>query len=379
MTVSGTLTPHEVTPPHLRLATLDDYDSIVRLEFAHGLLSLTRTDWTHLVTGNPVTRSMPNRWPIGWVLEQGDGRVVGALHNLITGFIFHGQSLIAATGRGWVVEPEYRAFALWLMDEYFNQEGIDLFLNTTVNANAVETFTAFGSKRVPVGDWSRAAFTITNYRGFAKSGLNVKGIPASGLLSLPLALGLGSIDAVRGKRFQSADPALTLDFVASFDEAFDLFWKELLAQKPDTLLGIRDSATLAWHFRGPLHAGNAWILIGTRQNQIRAYAIFKRQDHPPSGLSRMRLVDFQSLDPSDVVLPQFIRLAYDRCKHERIHVLEQVGCGLPRMTSFDRIAVYRRSLPAWPYYYNATEDQLDRSLSNPAAWDPSAYDGDTSI
>ena len=85
-----------------------------------------------------------------------------------------------------------------------------------------------------------------------------------------------------------------------------------------------------------------------------AYAILKRQDHAPSGLKRMRLVDYQSIDSDDALGP-IIAAAIARCRRERIHTLEHVGCGLPKMRTFDALAPYRRKLPAWPYYFKAAD------------------------
>jgi hypothetical protein len=52
------------------------------------------------------------------------------------------------------VEEEYRGYALLLMNEYFSQENVDLFLNTTVNGNAAECLQHIRLvTRVPVGDW----------------------------------------------------------------------------------------------------------------------------------------------------------------------------------------------------------------------------------
>jgi hypothetical protein len=112
---------------------------------------------------------------------------------------------------------------------------------------------------------------------------------------------------------------------------------------------------------------------------LRAYCILKRHDHPQSGLIRMRLVDHQSLEPDADLLSALLRPGLQRCIAERIHVLEHVGMGLPKMRVFDRHAPYRRKLPAWPYYYHAVDPALHEELHNPQVWDPSTFDGDASL
>src|SRR5437870_2253350 len=81
--------------------------------------------------------------------------------------------------RAWAVAAAYIGFALWLMDEYFNQQGADLFINTTVNAKGTAAANMF-STRVPVGDWETFAYWVTGYRGFARKALEKMGVPLPG-------------------------------------------------------------------------------------------------------------------------------------------------------------------------------------------------------
>ena len=63
--------------------------------------------------------------------------VVGSIMNVPSLYTFQGRELICANGRAWVSSPQYRSFALILMDEYFNQDGADLFINTTISPMAL--------------------------------------------------------------------------------------------------------------------------------------------------------------------------------------------------------------------------------------------------
>ncbi|HWE01220.1 MAG TPA: hypothetical protein VG326_02330 [Tepidisphaeraceae bacterium] len=373
---AGTATAPAI--PNLRPARFEDYPQIERLESTHGLLTLSPQDWRNLWLDNPLRPRLGDSWPFGWVLENSGGQVVGSLANIPTLYTFRGQRLIAATGRAWVVAAEYRGAALWLMDEYFNQEKVDLFINTTVNSLAVDTFATFGSTRVPAGDWESAAYRITNYRGFARAALGLKGVPMASALAPFAGAALSLKDAV-ARRSIGADTSHAIEFADHFDGRFDDFWPELVGQNPDKLLNTRDRQTLNWHFSGPLRAGQLWVLSATRNGLLRAYCILKRQDHPQSGLIRMRLVDYQSTAGADDLLPPLLEAAAKRCVAERIHVLEHVGCGLPKMRAFERFAPYRRALVAWPYYYHAADSSLNEQLRDPALWEPSAFDGDSSL
>lgn len=379
MTLQTTTVPTSLQPPNLRLMRVEDYPQIQELEAAHSLIALSPDVWRHVWLDNPLLARLGDSWPMGWVLEDASGRIVGSLANVPTAYTCRGRTLIAAIGRAWVVMPEYRGVALWLMAEYFQQENVDLFLCNTVNALAVSAFTALGSPRFPLGDWQSAAYWVTNYRGFAAAALRIKKIPLGALFAPPAAAVLKLTDLLRAKKRPASAASIQVSESSGFDERFDAFWKELVAQNPDKLLGVRDPATLAWHFAGPLRAGEVWILTATRKGLIRAYGIFKRQDHTPSGLRRMRLVDYQSLDRDIDLLPSLLDHALRRCAAEKIHTLEHVGCDLPKMKSFDALAPYRRRLFSWPCYYTVPNPTLAAELSNPEIWDPSSYDGDASL
>jgi hypothetical protein len=376
--ISNSMPTTAASQPNLRPTRLDDYAQLQQLESSHGLLTLAEHDWRAIWLDNPLRQRLGENWPFGWVLEEAGGRIVGQLTNIPTLYTFGGRELIAVTGRAWVVVPEYRGVALWLMDEYFNQPGADLFINTTVNGLAVDAFTTFGSARVPVGDWETAAFWITSYRGFAKTALRLKNIPLPAMLCHPVGVALRIKDLFRSGLPKSAATG-TIECIHAFDARFDAFWENVVRSNSGKLLCQRDSRTLTWHFAGPMRAGQLWIFTASSQNLLRAYGIFKRQDHPQSGLTRMRLVDYQTLDPDQDYLPALLDAAIARCKTEGIHTLEHVGGALPKMTTFDQNAPYRRKLPAWPYYYHAADPALNVKLRDPAVWDPSTFDGDASL
>jgi hypothetical protein len=362
--------------PRLRLTSLDEYEKIVHLESRNTLGSMPRGDWRNLWVKNPLWARLGKDWPIGWALDDADGRLVGSLVNIPSLYKYQGRDLICANGRGWVVAPEYRGFALALMDEYFNQPGADLFVNTTVGPNAAPMIGAL-SDPILQGDFQTVAYRPIAYRGFAEKALRRKNVPAAGLLAYPVAAALRLKDAVALNSFPKAPASVVIEEADRFDRRFDAFWEELLRQNPDKLLGERSARALAWHFSGPMRMGHLWILTASRNGLLIAYCILKRQDQGQL-MRRMRLIDYQSLESQDDLLPGLLRGALRKCIAEDYHVLEHLGCGLPKMRSFERFAPYRRKLPCWPFYYRAADPTLASQLTRPEAWDPSAYDGDAS-
>ena len=360
----------------LRPTILDEYEQIAHLESSNALGSMPRGDWRNLWVKNPLWQRLGKDWPIGWVLEDARNNIVGSLVNIPSLYRFRGRELICANGRGWVVDPKYRGFALSLMDEYFSQPGADLFVNTTVGPN-VPPLMASLSDPIPIGDLQKVAFRAFVFRGFAEKALRRMRMPWATLLSYPAAVALRLKDALLLRSFPATPASVVIEQAAKFDRRFDAFWEELVRQNPDKLLAVRTARTLAWHFSGPLRLGRLWIFTASCNGLMQAYCIVKRQD-PSDAVRRMRLVDYQTLDLQEDLLPGLLRHALRKCIAEKFHVLEHVGCGLQKMQSFDRFAPYRRDLPCWPFYYRTPDTKLAAQLARPEVWDPSVYDGDAS-
>lgn len=377
MTPSAAAPPPAFSMPLLREAALSDFPAIAALERANGLKSRSYAEWSRFWTENPVYRSLGKACPIGWVLEDEDtGRIVGTLSNVPLPYTFQGQTLLAATGRGWAVDPAYRAFAPMLLDEYINQNA-DVLLSTTVNGLAEASHTTFEQTRVPVGDWAHAAFRIIDYFGFAKVALRLKNLPQ--WLSPIAAAGLWIKDRLaRTAPLPEKARGVPVDASREFGRSFDDFWMELRAAKVGRLLGVRSREVLEWHFGAYSQSQRLRILTVNRPGGgMSAYCVLVRTDHAGTGLKRMRLADYQTLDPT--LSAALIHMAIEVCREEGVHVLELVGCGLPALKDWEAVMPYRRALPAWCYFFHSTDDSLMGVLRDPSAWEPSTFDGDSSI
>jgi hypothetical protein len=366
-------TSAQPAPPRLRTARFEDYPQIQRLESAHLPETIQAEDWRGLFLDNPLWPRLGNTWPIGWVLEDTAGQIVGSITNIPSLYRFRGGEQICANGRGWIVAPEYRGYALWLMNEYFSQGGADLFINTTVNVNAVPVVSAL-SARVPLGDWQTTAFRVTRYHGFARKVLEFKRVPLAGALATPAAAALWLKDTIFGTALSSGPASVDIATTDSFCSDFEAFWEELVRQNPEKLLAARDRQALCWHFAISMRQKRLRVFAATRGNLLSAYCVVKQHHRSRQGVSSMRLIDYQTVDRDVDLLQAALRC----CAAEDIHLLEHLGYGLPKMRSFDTFAPYRARRPCWPFYYRAADPTLDAELRKPDAWDPSEFDGDTS-
>jgi hypothetical protein len=368
-------------PPKLREARFDDHAQIAALAAKFELHVENFEGWSHLWTANPAYREIKDKLPMGWVLENGDGAIAGYLGNVPVNYELEGKALLAATTRAWVVDTPFRSYSPLLLGTYFQQPNVDLFLSTTVSAQSAPAYSIFQGIPVPKGAWDRTLFWITDYQGFVESFLRQKHEPTSKPLSYPLSAGLFLRDRIKRTHLPANLSAIPVRPCASFDERFELFWAALRKEKSNLLLAVRSQEALAWHFKFALQSGAAWIYTVENGSGLAAYAIFLRHDYRQIGLTRMRLADFQCLDQARApdLLLAMLHAARSRCTQESIHMLELVGLAPDVEKSLEQAYPRRRSLSSWLYFYKAGNPSLAGKLKNPAIWEPSLFDGDSTL
>jgi hypothetical protein len=362
--------------PRVREASFGDYDQIAALQTRYQRPTTSFEQWKHLWVNNPAYIELRNTIPIGWVLEREDKNIVGYLGNIPLFYELGGQRIVASVAHAWVVDARYRAYSLALLDLYFSQKSVELFLNATVGPDAFDSFAVFQSLPTPVGDWDRSVFWITTYQGFLESWLAMKGVPLSKPLSYALALAPTIKQAFSNGLLR--DGRAELQLCKSFDARFDVFWQSLRELNPKVLLGMRTREVLQWHFAYALRNNEAWI-ITSGKDRISAYSIFLRHDNPSYGLKRLRLIDYQALDGSTTLLLPMLSWALDKCRKEGIHMLETIGFRPSTRKAISDVAPYERKLPCWLYFYKTRDKSLAQKLSDPNVWDPSQFDGDASL
>ena len=367
----------EVCPtPKLRAASPADYPFIRSLLIANDLRAFSFERWMQLWRENPAQRNWPTECPAGWVLEADHNEIVGYVGNIPLLYWFRGRELRAASGSGLVVSKSYRPYAMLLLDSLIEQEGLDLLINTTVSAVAEPILKFFEFSRVPVGEWDKSQFWITNCLGFSRSVLRAKSIPAASALSYFMGPVLSCKNGFQSKLNGGS---LKVEQCTDFDERFDVFWEKLKIQNNDVLLGVRNRETLAWRFHHALSEQNAWVLTVSQAGQLVGYAIFDRLDSARFHLKRVRLIDFQALKDSEQMLSAFLASMLDACRTDGVHVLEVTGCWLDRLGFTAISPPHERSLGCWTSYYLAKEKGLSETLKDPSVWAPSGFDGDSSL
>ena len=360
----------------IRQATFEDYEQIAAVEARHGLTVKPADQWLDLWLDNPAYLEL-EEWPIGWVIEDGDGRIVGSLGNVPTFFYFAGKRYVSAAGRGWAVDVQHRALSVMLLARQLKQRGADMNVITTPSHTTAALCTQLGWSRAPMGEWDRSALWITDHARVVRSFLDTK-LPKrisrllGSIVSPPLLLK----DSL-SRRFHPAKVEYQLDWCTNFDIRFDRFFAEMRQRNADVLLETRDSRTLRWHFKSALEQRRIWILAACVDSRLAGYAVLERRDVRSLDLARVLFVDLQILSKDATLCEAMIDMILRRCRREGVPLLENVGCWMEK--SYPIEPPYHRRLEAWSYLYRITNPALERSLLGAESWYPTQYDGDASL
>lgn len=379
--VQAAISSRSSRAPTLRQACFDDHPLIAALARRFGLGFEQKSAWEHLWVNNPAYREIQGKFPMGWVLEDGGGRIQGYLGNIPLHYEFEGKKLLAAATRSWVVDTPCRGYALMLLGPFYQQRNVDLFLGTSVNSQSGVASGLFKNVRVPVGTWDRSLFWITHHRGFTDSFFTKKGWTFAKAFSYPVSLGLSLRDRARGSGFRNGASDLAVVPVESIDERFDAFWAALRKKKSGLLLAVRDRETIDWHFKFALNRRDAWVYTFSGAAGMTGYAVFLRQERQQVGLNRVCLVDFQCLEEEKAgkFFMAALWTAFERCRRESIHMLELIGLPPALKASAELAAPHHRKFDNWMYFYKTNNPTLAKKLKRAEVWEPSLFDGDSSL
>lgn len=366
---------------NIREASFDDFKGIQALEARYGMEPKETEAWQHLWKDNPAISESKQPWPIGWVIEDDNKKVVGYYGSIPMAYDLGGRRIFAAAGSSFVVDLAHRKHSISLAKNFFRQKYADILMMAIPNYEAGKVYSAyFKAKKVPVEGCDTVFFWVVNYGKFISSSLAKRDLPGRRAIAPFLSLIAEGSDLLLKRNKRIGEKGAAVSPQAFFDKRFDTFWEKLRKRYPDRLLYVRNSKNLGWHFKYPLADRTAWLyIVEDSDREINAYAVFLRQDNPDIGLKRARLVDLQSIDDDPEIFTSLISAGVKRCREEDVHVLEAMGFGSEKRGILERYAHHKRRLPNYPFYYRTKDESLAGKLTGPGVWDWCLLDGDASL
>lgn len=362
------MTPNAVI--QLRTATLDDTEAIRQLHERNGLGPMDTAAWRGLWEDSPFEAAFRDV-PIGWVLETGDGSVVGALGNVHMLYDLDGRALKGAIATAWAVDQDYRGRSLQLMTAFLKQRGVDLWLNGSANPTASRVLTAMKLSRIPLPGYDVPCFWAARPRGFAKAAMTRKSVPGAGVLAWPAGIVLGARDIVR--RSGRGRISSRVSRIDGFDDRFDSFWQGL-REGPSRLRAVRTRAALEWRFGAQLRAAQARIIGVGKDGSLSGYAVLLLRQSPELGMELYDIADLQALRDDPAVARDLLLASIGLAREEKVDAIKIVT-GTPfRRRAVDELKPYTYRLPFWQLFYKVDSAELRSTLSSADAWDFPLFD-----
>ncbi len=357
----------------VRKSTLDDFEGIMSVRRGCGLTDRDRASWEHHWTGNP---HWTPKTPIGWVIEDSDGRILGTFVSIPVAYQLGDRRLIAGVGNSFAVLPEGRKRSLQLVTEFCGQTHVNLLLSSTPAAMVAELLQKlFGALRAPYPANTGVLSWVTDYRGFAGAMLRRKAGRVAGGLGCLAGPALWTSDTLR-RRVHSGRCQLDVRRLDDFDDRFDAFWSRL-RQRADRLLAVRDRATLAWHFCSTYRPGRE-ILALHEGDELIGYAVLIRMDQEAIGLKRLRICDLQTLEDNPAHVEALVSSAIGTARRTGIHMVEIMGHDGFKRNVIEGLNPHRREGGMQCLYW-VKDPELAEPLLLADTWALSPYDGDNSL
>jgi len=368
MTPLGSPTPAAAS--RVRPATFDDGEAIGRLHERNGLGQLDATAWRKSYETHPFPQEFPE-FPLGWVLETENGAIAGSLGNVPMLYDLGGRKLRAAIASAWAVDAEYRGKSLHLLNSFYKQKGVELWLNGSANPATSQVLTAIKMPRMPIPDYAVPCFWAVRPRAFAKAALERRSTPAAALLAYPAGLALLARDIFlrsgRGRIHSNVQR------VTGFDERFDRHWQKLCQGTP-RLRAYRDRAALEWRFGPALRQGHTAILTARQGEELLGYTVLTRREGSELGMDLFDVVDLQAAGDNPAVLRDLLLGAFQLARKEGADAVKLMTGTPAKRAPAEALRPYTYQLPLWQLYYKASTPELTTELGKAEAWDFSLFD-----
>ena len=369
----------------IREANFNDEESVIELWGRNGLSSdPSKNNWNWLWRENPAYFE---EWPLGWVLEK-NNQIVGYLGNVPLQYCINGKNISVACARGYVVDPEARSHSLKIATSFFSQKQADLLIISSANELSAKVYKMFRALPLPIDSFNDSLYWIVESRGFIRSALiKYLGFTKlfSSIFSICIAPFLSVWLRIRGQvnlhLYKDWKGQVKSMSVVEINEMFDQLWEIRKIELSNTLLGVRNSKIIRWHYdrMNTKSDKKTIILTAIKNDKLLGYLILDREDSHSIDLKRYRISDLFVLMDEEVVIHVLLEKAIEFAKEERVHLVDTMGFPKYIQDCFLSTTPFHRnnSVPLFWYYTN--DKKLAEELLRPDSWYPTPFDGDSSL
>jgi hypothetical protein len=356
----------------LRIATYEDYDQIRDLHLKNDIKILKENNWINFWKQNPLLKKFDNNYPIGWVLTEKE-KIVGYLGNIVKEYYHLNKLFIVACSHAWIVDKKYKLESLTLINIFFSQKNIDVFITTTPNKTAEKLFLRYGAKVIPLKNYNENLFLILNTEKFVDSFTKYKKLLSNKILKL-LILNLFKITMTNKINFwKKFIQKRKINLHYTFDKSFEYFWNEY-KNKNDKFIQSKSPNWLNWHID---NLKDAWVISISENDKIKGYALCSQRNNETYDLKRISIIDVVTIGDDVDIYPSLIKGCIEESYKRGYHVIDMIGTGRKKKKMFANFKTFKRTVPNFLFYYYSKDLALSNLLVNEIKWDPTLLDGDS--
>ncbi len=356
----------------IRKANFNDYEKIKLLHLRNQLKILDKTKWYTLWKDNPLIKNSIKDFPIGWVLEI-NSEVVGFIGNIVKEYYLKNKKILVACSHAWVVDKKFRLESFALINTFFLQKDIDIFITTTPNKITEKVFLRYGANKTPIRTYNENHFLILNVKKFLNSFFLYKNIRLNKLILnfISLFFSIAFYNKINfWKKFEQKKK-INLNYVFSND--FENFWSELKKNNNNFLLS-KSPDWLNWHIK---FLEKAWITYITENDKILGFALCCERNSNKFKLKRISIIDIVSANEDNQIYLSLLKSTIKKSFDLGYEIIEMTGTSQKKKLLFSNFKTFKRNVSNYFFYYYSKDLNLIEDLKNEKLWDTTLLDGDS--
>ena len=343
----------------------EDFEKISELNKRNNLITLNKDDWINLWNKNPYF-GQTNEWIIGWKLLDKE-KIVGTCLNIPFIFELNNKEFLAAVCNNYVIDKNYRSFALKLRHLFLNQKDIDLYITNSANTESERIMEAFKAKKISQQDYQKRLLFIVNKPKFLFNyikGLIVKDKNFSRKNNFQYI-----------KEEEVKNKNITFHLKENFDNDFIQLTKEL--NNFSNLRSSKKLEWLKWKYNQYIERKKFFVVkIYKGQNFVGFIAMISNMEKKYS-LKKLTIVEIVISDKENDLLNDSMKYCIDVSKKFNFDVIDVIGYKKSKRIILEKLGFIKKKSKNFNFLVKSTNSQLDFELfKNKENLDLSLTDGD---
>ena len=357
----------------IRELVLSDYKKIRHLVLKYGMNIQTSDNWKKTWTTNPQIKK-GLKIPKGWVAIK-HNKIIGVLENFPKLFKVKRRLLKIACKSTWVVEKKYRSYSMLLLNKYFNQKNVDLFLCTTANFNVNKIMTAKGAYENPTKSCSEVEFIILNTYKIIKAFFIKKKISRFNFLVQTInfifniffysKLNFKNILKVKKKyKIVNFCDKESMSFLTN-----NYFYKNKVGE-------FRDKTWLNWNLNIRKYNKEIWTIKSYHKNKLSGCCICIGETEQKLKVKRVFLANIRVLNVKNEIFDDLIKICILEAKNRNYDILEFKNLNEVLKKKMGKYNFLKRKFINNPYLFKFKNNKFNLFCKNKKIWETSLLDGD---